>query len=113
MPIYGGKSKLSFRMVGLPKYCVASTGSPSNVRDAKALVETSGVRLHPYGDSGDAAMRPAAQSALKSAYAFWIAWLRSVYCSSHLLGAMHVAPFTLLPAVRSGSFQTARNAYVS
>ena len=107
MPMNGGNWRFSFRIVGLPKYCVASTGSPSKVRDANALVDTSGVRLHPYGDSGDAAMRLAAQSALKSAYAFWMAWLRSVYCSSHLLGAMHVAPLALLPAVRSGSFQTA------
>jgi len=41
-----------------------------------------------------------------------MAWLRSVYCSSHLLGAMHVAPLALLPAVKSGSFQTASDAGV-
>ena len=69
----GGNSRFSFTMVGLPKYCVGSTGSPSKVRDANALVDTSGVRLHPDADNGDAAMRPATQSALKSAYAFWMA----------------------------------------
>ncbi len=45
------------------------------------------------------ARRPAATSPLKSLYASWIAWLRSVTCSSQVVPLMHDAP------PRSGSFQ--------
>ena len=50
------------------------------------------------------AVRPAATSALKSAYASWMAWLRSVTCSSQVVPLMHDAP------PRSGSFWQARQA---